>query len=67
LRALATKRKVIEAQIAMLRAEADAETAEFDSTVAQEALQENVARRSSDQLALLRGGVHDGKGLNPRK
>lgn len=67
LRALATKRKVIEAQIAMLRAEADAEAAEFDSTVAQEALQENVARRSSDQLALLRGGIHDGTGPNPRK
>lgn len=67
LRKIAIKRKMIEAQISMLRAEAEAEAAELDFAVSQEALQENVARRSTDQLAVLRGGVRGGHGPNPEK
>ena len=67
LRKITIKRKIIEAQISMLRAEAEAEAAELDFAVTQEALQETVARRSTDQLAVLRGGVRGGHGRNPKK
>lgn len=67
LRKIGIKRKMIEAQISMLRAEAEAEAAELDFAVSREALNETVARRSTDQLAVLRGGVRSGTGPNPEK
>lgn len=67
LRKFAIKRKMIEAQISMLRAEAEAEAAEMEFAVSREALQETVARRSTNQLAVLRGGVRDGSDPNPEK
>ncbi len=56
-RKFASKRKAIEAQIAMLQAEAEAETAEMNFAEAHEAAQDNAARQSLDALARLRGAA----------
>lgn len=51
LRQLSIKRKAVEAQIALLQAEAEAEAAEFDFEVAQENLREQTALEDSTALA----------------
>ena len=56
LRQLASKRKAIEAQIALLQAEADSEAAEMTFTVQQEALREASSRDHTAALAKRRGG-----------
>jgi circadian clock protein KaiC len=57
LRLLGSKRKAIEAQIALLQAQADSEEAELTFTVAEAALQEKAAQRDSIILARRRGGA----------
>jgi len=57
LRQLASKRKAIEAQIAALKSEGEAEEAEVKFTIAQETLQETVTRQNSSAMAQLRGGA----------
>jgi len=57
MRLLASKQKVIEAQIAALKAEAEAETAEVNYAIAQETLQEKSSQQSTEAMAQLRGGV----------
>ncbi|MDD5321069.1 MAG: ATPase domain-containing protein, partial [Methylococcales bacterium] len=61
LRQHASKLKAIEAQIAVLQAEAESETAEVDFAIAQETLQERTTRQDSDAMEQLRGGVKTGK------
>jgi circadian clock protein KaiC len=61
LRQLAAKQKAIEAQIAALQAEAEAETEEVHFAITQETLLERNAKRDTDAMAQLRGGAH---GLN---
>jgi circadian clock protein KaiC len=56
LRQLAARQKAIEAHIAALQAEAEAETEEVHFAITQETLLETNAQRNSDALALLRGG-----------
>jgi len=63
LRQLAAKRKAIEAQIAALSAEAEAEEAEVKFAIAQETLQEKTTQQDSAAMAQLRGG----KGYNSPK
>ncbi|MDB6005490.1 MAG: kaiC family protein [Prosthecobacter sp.] len=55
LRQLASKRKAVEAQIAMLQAEADAEEAEVNFTISQELLQQQTAQQNSQTLVAMRG------------
>jgi len=64
LRQLAAKRKAIEAQIAALNAEGEAEAAEVKFAIAQETLQEKTTQQNSAAMAQLRGG---GKGGNAPK
>jgi len=64
LRQLAAKRKAIEAQIAALAAEGEAEEAEVKFTIAQETLLEKTTQQNSADMAQLRGG---GKGGNSSK
>ena len=61
LRQLAAKRKAIEAQIAALNAEGEAEEAEVKFAIAQETLQEKTTQQHSAAMAQLRGGA---KGAN---
>jgi circadian clock protein KaiC len=61
LRQLASKRKAIEAQIAALQAEAEAETEEVHFAMAQETLQERATHLDTDALAQSR---HVATGLN---
>ncbi len=56
LRQLAAKHQAIEAQIAVLQAEAEAETEEVHFTITQETLLEKNAQRNTDAMALIRGG-----------
>jgi len=56
LRQLASKRKVIEAQIAALNAEGEAEEAEVKFAIALETLQEKNTQQNSAAMAQLRGG-----------
>jgi circadian clock protein KaiC len=56
LRQLAIKRRALEAQIAALQAEAEAEEAEVDFAVAQETTQADVAARTLETMTELRGG-----------
>jgi circadian clock protein KaiC len=56
LRQLAAKRKAIEAQIAALNAEGEAEDAEVKFAIAQETLQEKTTQQDSAAMAQLRGG-----------
>ena len=57
LRQLAAKRKAIEAQIAALQAEAEADAAEVNFTIAQETLLEKVAQKDSHAMTQLRSGA----------
>jgi circadian clock protein KaiC len=57
LRQLASKQKAIEAQIAALKAEAEAEATEVHFAIAQETLQEKSSQQNSEAMAQLRGGV----------
>jgi circadian clock protein KaiC len=57
LRQLASKRKVIEAQIAALQAEAEAQAAEANFAIEQEAVQEKSAQQSAASMSHLRGGA----------
>jgi circadian clock protein KaiC len=54
LRQLASRRKAIEAQIAALQAEAEAEAAEERLAVAEAALQESITRQTSEAISGLR-------------
>jgi len=54
LRQLASRKTAIEAQIAALRAEAEAEAAEVAFTIARETLQQRTTQRSTDVMAQLR-------------
>ncbi len=66
LRQLASKQKTIEAHIAALQAEAEAEAAEVNFAIAQETLQEQSSQQNNKAMAQLRGGVtfnkREGKG-----
>jgi circadian clock protein KaiC len=64
LRRLAAKRKALEAQIAALQAEAEAEEAEVNFTIAQETLHTRTTQQNYDAMAHLRGGV---KGSSKQK
>ena len=55
LRQLASRRKAIEAQIAALRAEAEAETAEVDSAMTRESLQVTAVRQDHAAMSQQRG------------
>jgi circadian clock protein KaiC len=54
LRRLASKRKVIEAQIAALQSEADTEAAEERFAIAEAALQDSITRQTSETISGLR-------------
>jgi circadian clock protein KaiC len=60
LRQLANKRKAIEAQIAVLRSEAEAEAEELSLALAERSLQETTARSEAAALSQLRGGSKRG-------
>jgi len=62
LRQLASKRQRIEAQIATLQADAEAESQEVHFAIAQENLQETATLRTSSMMALQRGGATNGNG-----
>ena len=66
LRQLASKQKAIEAQIAALQAEAEAEAAEVNFVIAQ-AWQEQASQQNSKLMAQLRGGVTNNKREGKRK
>lgn len=57
---LASRRKVLEAQIAALQAEAESQVAEVNFAVAEEALHEKNAQQSAGAMAQLRGGTSAG-------
>jgi circadian clock protein KaiC len=65
LRQLEAKRKAIEAQIAALQAEAEAETEEVHFVIAQETLQEKATHLNADAMAQQRGGTTNGSGNDP--
>jgi len=60
LRQLAAKRKALEAQIAALQAEGEAEEAEVNFVIAQETLQTRTTQQNTDAMAHLRGGINSG-------
>ncbi len=62
LRQLESKRKAIEAQIAALQAEAEAETEEVHFVIAQETLQEKATHLDAYAMAQQRGGTSNGSG-----
>jgi len=62
LRQLAGKRKAIEAQIAVLQAEVESETAEVDFAIAEQTLQDKIAHQDTDSMSQRRGGVTGGNG-----
>jgi circadian clock protein KaiC len=62
MRQLASKRKAIEAQIAALQAEAEAETEEVHFAISQETLQEKAAHQNTDAMAQQRGGAPNATG-----
>jgi circadian clock protein KaiC len=62
LRQLAAKQKAIEAQIAALQAEAEAETEEVHFAITHETWLEKNAKRNTDAMAQLRGGAHGANG-----
>jgi len=62
LRQLAAKQKAIEAQIAALQAEAEAETEEVHFAITQETLLEKNTKRNTDAMAQQRGGAQGGNG-----
>jgi circadian clock protein KaiC len=57
LRRLASKQNAIEAQIAALKAEAEAEAAEVNFAIAQETLQEKFSQQNTEAMAQLRSGI----------
>jgi circadian clock protein KaiC len=57
LRQLASRRKAIEAQIAALQAEAEAESEEVHFVIAQETLQEKATHQNTSAMAQQRGGA----------
>jgi len=57
LRQIASKRKAIEAQIAALKSQGEAEEAEVKFTIAQETLQETATRQNTAAMAQRRGGA----------
>jgi circadian clock protein KaiC len=57
LRQLASRRRAIEAQIAALQAEVEAETEEVHFVIAQETLQVNTTHQNTDAMAQKRGGA----------
>jgi circadian clock protein KaiC len=68
LRRLASKRKTIEAQIAALQAEGEAEAAEVNFSIAQQKLETRSSQQDADAMALLRGGSFaNGKRLTPKE
>ncbi|MFL6274696.1 MAG: circadian clock protein KaiC [Blastocatellia bacterium] len=67
LRQLANKRKALEAQIAALKAEAEAEAAEVNFAIAQEALAADTVARNSLTMAQLRGEAKSGNHSRKRK
>ena len=62
LRQLAAKQKAIEAQIAALQAEAEAETEEVHFAITQETLLEKTTKINTDAMAQLRGGPQGADG-----
>ncbi|GEP45088.1 circadian clock protein KaiC [Brevifollis gellanilyticus] len=56
-RQIASKRKAIQTQIAILQAEAEDEETELKFTIAQELLRQQTAQKSAQTQAALRGGV----------
>jgi circadian clock protein KaiC len=60
LRQLAARRKALEAQIAVLQAEGEAEEAELSFAIAQETLQSSITRQDAVDMAALRGGGKNG-------
>jgi len=62
MRQLASRRKAIEAQIAALQAEAEAETEEVYFANSQETLQEKATHQNTDAMAQQRGGTANGAG-----
>ncbi len=62
LRQLAGKRKAIEAQIAALQAEAEADSAEVHFVIAQETLQKSITHQNTDAMARQRGGTSGANG-----
>lgn len=67
LRRLAIRRKSVEAKIAMLQVEAEAEAAEVEFTTAQEELRKQVELDDSHVLALRRGSVTPTKAMKKEK
>jgi len=67
LRKRASKQKAIEAQIAALQAEAEAEVAEVNFAIVQVTLQEQVNQKNSKAMAQLRGTVTTNKREGKRK
>jgi circadian clock protein KaiC len=67
LRQLASKRKVIEAQIAALQAEAEAETEEVHFTLAQETLEEKAILQNTDAIAQQRRSAFGPNGQTKEK
>jgi circadian clock protein KaiC len=63
LRLLASRQKAIEAQIAALQAEAEAESDEVHFAIAQETLKETTTHRDTDAMFQQRGGVAASFGL----
>jgi circadian clock protein KaiC len=61
LRQLASKRKAMEAQIAMLHAEMDGHEEELNFAIREERLQEQTALQNSQNLAAIRGGTKNRK------
>lgn len=61
LRQLAARRKALEAQIAALQAEGEAEEAEVTFAIAQETLQTSTTQQNADAMAALRGGMKIGQ------
>jgi len=64
LRQLASKQKAIEAQIAALHAEGQAEEAEVKCAIARETLQEKSTQQNTSAMAQLRGGPKTTNGYN---
>jgi circadian clock protein KaiC len=64
LRQLASRRKAIEAQIAALQAEVEAETEEVHFVIAQETLQEKATHLNADAMAQQRGSPTNGSGAS---
>lgn len=62
LRRLGSKRKALEAQIAALQAEGEAEEAEMNFAIAQEILQTKTTQHNTTAMAQLRGGRPAGNG-----